>query len=403
MDTKRLSRRINWKYYAILFTSFASSFSIFLYVTVILQSKGFTNTETGITVALGSALAIVLPPIAAYFYAKHPRMPLKLIAAFVRIITLIFSILLIFVDAPVPLVSFIFIMIAGTTNAVGSLTNAMAMQYECTPVRINYGIARAAGSMGCILMSVLTGVFVGGTDGIIALSAALVAVCIVLTIIFDRPEKVCAPGRKIVPAVSSGALKLLKDPACLMFFFVMMLSFANMASLDTYQVKILESVGGTEANYGILLMIMVTIETPVMLLFKPLSKRFSLTALMCVGFGAMMAKDIALIFANSVEAVFWMQGLNALMIGLFSSAQVYFGNSLVDPAKTVQAQALFTGTAISMGRIIGSLSGGAIADTLGLHAMLIVSAGFALFSIVFAIASKRLFDRSLQMQLRSAA
>lgn len=394
MDLKRLSRRVNWKYIAIQFSSFASSFSIFLYVTVILQSKGFTNTEIGLTAALGSVLAIILPPLAAYVYAKHPRIPLKLITAAVRIITLVFSILLIFIDAPVALVSFIFVVIAGTTNAVISLTNALAMQYEGTPVRINFGIARAAGSIGCIFMSVLTGLSMGGADEIILLSAALLAVSIVLTLIFDLPEKTGASGHTVLPAASAGALRLLRNPACLMFFLVMALSFANVSALDTYQINILKSAGGTDADYGLMLILMVTLETPVALLFKPLAKRFSLTALMSVGFAAMMLKDIALIFAHSANAVFWMQGFNVLMIGLFSPAQVYFGNSLAGPAETVQAQALFTGTAISAGRILGNLLGGVIADNLGLHALLIVAALYSALAIVFSVASKRSLDKS---------
>lgn len=403
MDQKRFSRKLNIKYFAIQFSSFASSFSIFLYVTVILQSKGFTNTEVGLTVALGSALAIILPPLAAYVYSKRPSLPLKYIAAAMRIITLVFSILLIFIDAPVALVSIIFIVIAGTTNAVISLTNALAMQYEDTPVRVNFGIARAAGSIGCIFMSFLTGILARGTDGIILLSAALLAVCIVLTFIFDTPEKAGASAHAILPAASAGAIKLLRSPACLMFFLVMMLSFANVGTLDTYQVNILKGVGGTDLDYSKMLILMVTFETPVALLFRPLSKRFSMTALMTIGFAVMMLKDIALVFAHNAEAVFWMQGFNVLMIGLFSPAQVYFGNSLAGPAETVQAQALFTGTAISAGRIIGNLLGGVIADSLGMDALMIVCALYSALAIVFAITSKRSLDKAIRSGLMPAA
>lgn len=398
----KYKRSVNWKYYAIQFSSFGSSFAIFLYVTVILQSKGFTSTEIGLTVALGSCLSIILPPLAAAFYART-RIPLKGITSAVRVMTLIASVLLIFVDAPVPLVSFIFIVISGTTNAAGSLTNALAMQFEDTSASINFGAARAAGSVGCVVMSVLTGMIAGSTDAIIAVSTALLAVTIILTLVFDRPEKTGTPGSVVIPAASSGSLKLLRDPACLAFFLVMMLSFANMGVLDTYQVSILKSVGGTDADYGLLLILMVSIETPLMLLFKPLSRRFSYTQLMVAGFAMMMLKDVALIFADSVSAMFWLQGFNVAMIGIFSPAQVYFGNSLARTGETVAAQALFTGTAISMGRILGNLLGGVVIDSLGLNATLIVAASYSLLAIVFALVSNRLLKRSLKMQLESAA
>jgi PPP family 3-phenylpropionic acid transporter len=413
MDAKKFARRINWSYYAIQFTSFASSFAIFLYVTVILQSKGFTSTEIGLTVALGSALSILLPTAIAYVYARIPGAPLKAVVAAVRVVTLVSSVLLIFVDSPVAVVSFIFIVISGTTVAVGSLTNALAMQFESTSVKINFGAARAAGSAGCILMSILTGMISGDTDAIIALSALLLCFCIVLTLVFDTPRKAALlanPGKRLdktdipaaLPAASSGALRLLRDPKCALFFLVMMLSFANVGVFDTYQLNILKSVGGTDADYGVMLILMVTLETPVMLLFKPLSKRFSMTALMITGFSAMLLKDIALLFAGGTAAVFAMQGFNMLAIGLFSPAQVYFSNSLVGPDETVQAQALFSGTAIATGRILGNLLGGVIIDTLGLHALLIVAAVYAALSIVFAQAADRLHKKSLRAQLEAA-
>lgn len=401
MDAKQ-TRRLNWKYYAIQFSSFGSSFAIFLYVTVILQAKGFSNTAIGITVALGSCLSIILPPLAAAFYSRT-RMPLKTVVAAVRIATLISSVLLIFVEAPVALVSLIFIVISGTTNAAVSLTNALAMQFEDTHARINFGASRAAGSVGCVIMSVLTGMVAGSSDAIIAVSTALLAVTIILTLLFDRPETAGAAGAAVIPAPSSGSLKMLRYPACLTFFFVMMLSFANMGALDTYQVSVLRSVGGTDADYGFMLVLMVVLETPLMLLFKPLSKRFSYTQLMVAGFAMMMMKDIALIFADSVSTMFWIQGFNVAMIGIFSPAQVYFGNSLARTGETVSAQALFTGTAISVGRILGNLVGGVVIDSLGLHAMLIVTASYSALAIVFALVSNRLLQHSLKLQLMSAA
>lgn len=393
------NRRLNRNYYAIQFSSFGSSFAIFLYVTVILQAKGFSNTAIGITVALGSCLSIILPPLIAAFYSRHPKTPLKVIVAAVRMATLISSVLLIFVEAPVALVSFIFVVISGTTNASNSLTNALAMQFEGTQTCINYGASRAAGSVGSVVMSVLTGLIVGSTDAIIAVSTALLAVTIVFTLIFDSPEKAEASGALVIPAASSGSLKLLRDPACLMFFFVMMLSFANVGALDTYQVSILKSVGGTDADYSLMLVLMVSLETPLMLLFKPLAKRFSYAQLIVAGLAMMLMKDVALIFADGVSSMFWIQGFSLATIGIFAPAQVYFGNSLAHTGGTVAAQALFTGTAISMGRILGNLLGGVVIDSLGLNAMLIVAASYSLLAIVFVIASNRLHKRSLKLRL----
>lgn len=409
MELKRLKRRIDTFYAAIQFSSFASSFVIFLYITVILQEKNFSNTEIGLTLALGSGLSIVLPPLIAAFYARHPHLPLRRVVAFVRLITLVFSVLLIVVHSPVALVSLIVVVISGTTISATSLVNALGMQFETFGVPVNYGVARAFGSLGCAMMAYASGLLathLGGTPAVIGASVLLVAVTGSCTLLFPVPERTVETAKHgTSPLPVSGALgfRLLKSPANLIFFVVMVLIWANMGVLDTYQVNILHSVGGNDMDFALMLAVMCISEVPLTLFFRPLARRFSYIWLMTLGFAVLLLKDILLIFAASVPAVIIAQVCNMSTVAMFASAAVYYCNGIVSCEETVQAQALFTGTAMAAGRIVGNLLGGVILDNAGITALLLVCAGYALLSITLLQVSHRLRKKSAGPALAEAA
>ena len=408
MELKRLKRRIDFYYTAMQFTSFASSFVIFLYITVILQEKHFTNTEIGLTLALGSGLSIVLPPLIAAFYARHVHLPLRRVAAYVRLVTFVFTALLIVVNSPIALVSLIVIVISGTTISVNPLVNAMAMQFENTGVPVNYGVARAFGSLGCAVMAYASGLLsthLGGSAAVIAASLVLLAAAMLFTLLFPIPERNGQAKEGHAPLPISGAIgfKLLKSPASLLFFLVMMLIWANMGVFDTYQVNILRNAGGNDVDFGLMLTVMTLCEVPLTLFFRPLTKRFSYVQLMTAGFVFMLLKDAALIFAATVPAVIAAQGFNLATIGLFVPASIYYINDITASAQTVQAQALFGGTAMAMGRIVGNLLGGAILDRTGITSMLLVCLGYALLSIVLLQFSSRLHRKAMTAALPATA
>ncbi len=409
MELKRLKRRIDTFYAAIQFSSFASSFVIFLYITVILQEKNFSNTEIGLTLALGSGLSIVLPLLIAAFYARHPHLPLRRVVAFVRFVTLVFSVLLIVVHSPVALVSLIVVVISGTTISATSLVNALGMQFETFGVPVNYGVARAFGSLGCAMMAYASGLLathLGGTAAVIGASVLLVAVTGICTLLFPVPERtVEAAKHGTSPLPVSGVLgfRLLKSPANLIFFVVMVLIWANMGVLDTYQVNILHSVGGNDMDFALMLAVMCISEVPLALFFRPLAKRFSYVWLMTLGFAMLLLKNIILIFAASVPAVIIAQVCNISTVAMFASAAAYYCNGIVSCEETVQVQALFTGTAMAAGRIVGNLLGGVILDNAGITALLLVCVGYALLSITLLQVSHRLRKKSAEPALAEAA
>lgn len=329
------------------------------------------------------AIAIFLPALIS-FLTGRTRMPLKYVVALISLVTLSGASLLLFVRAPVGVVMMIFILISASGASTGPFINALAMQFENIGIHINYGIARGLGSAGYALIGFVTGHFVQmlGTDFIIPFYLCLSAIAVFCVFIFKRPVRPAESVPKTEPAVQltqkASVWSVFKTPSAVCLFCAIICVSLNQGVLDTFQINILKGLGGTDADYGSLILVMAFSELPTMFLFKNLAKRFGYSRLLGAGFLFFAVKDIALLLAPNVAIVIGVQALNALSLGLYIPASVYLINSLAGGRNAVHAQAIFGGVASGLGRIVGNFAGGAIIDAYSTHAMMV----FALVSIL---------------------
>ena len=83
-------------------------------------------------------------------------------------------------------------------------------------------------------------------------------------------------------------------------------------------------------------------------------------------------KALATLLAPSVPLLYAVQIFQPLGWGLMTVASVYFVNTVMEDHDQIKGQAYMTMT-LSNGNIIGSLSGGAIIDQVGIRGMLLVA------------------------------
>jgi PPP family 3-phenylpropionic acid transporter len=408
--SKNIGRKVNAGYCAIQ-SAFVSSISVwFGFITVILQSKGFNNAQVGITMALGASFSIILPPLIAMFYDRHRKIPLKVIVVAIVLVAMLCAAAAIFIQVPVALVMLIFALVNTATLTTMPLINAIAMQFENIGVPVNYGIARGLGSVGYAVFGYITGLLVEklGVDVLSPFYILLLIVTAVFVLILKKPQRSGTEQvteKTLMPTLktSSEWKGFYKNPACVFFFFAMACMTLNHGTLDTFQVSIIKSVGGTNSDYGMLMFVMASSEIPTMFMFKYLTKRFSYAQLMSVACLAFAAKDVILLIAPSVGVVIAAQGINMLTLGLYLPASVYYANMVAPKGAEVQAQALFGGMAMGLGRIIGNLIGGVIIDFAGLDAMLVFSGVFVLIGFVLMQASNMKYKEPAKTKRRGSA
>ena len=74
-------RRLDYHYMAMQIGFWAMFAAICAYQAALLTSRGFTNAETGLLIAVRCLAGIVCQPALGSFADRHPRIPLRLIVS----------------------------------------------------------------------------------------------------------------------------------------------------------------------------------------------------------------------------------------------------------------------------------------------------------------------------------
>lgn len=359
------------------------------YAVILLQWKAFSATEIGIATALSSVAGIFLQPLVAAFSNRHPGLSLKTIMAGLEAIGLAAAVVLYFVSTPLVLVMALFIVSFVITASLNTFIGAFAMEFENRGMPVNFGIARGIGSICYALIGFGMGQLVEwlGPQSILPAYVVVMLATIVFTTRHITPEKaIPAPKQNQEEAPQARRVKtgeLLRGrPELLLFFLALFCISYNHTALDSYQVNVIQELGGSTANYGTMMMIMGLCEIPSLFLCNRLMRRFGCGNMITLAMAVFLAKDIMLLAAGNVTLVYVAQICNLSTVGMYMPAMVYLINELVGAESNVSAQAFFVGIGTGLGRVLGNLAGGALIDAGGTHAMLIANIGVIAIGIV---------------------
>lgn len=377
---KRMQKKVNTQFCFMQGGYVGANAVLFGYAVVLLQSKNLTATEAGLALALCSIASIFIQPIVAAISNKFRGIPLNHLMGYTGIVVLIGSVGLYFLDSPITAVMLVFIITSAI--AMGSMTfiGAFAMQFENRGMEVNYGIARGVGSICYALLGFATGFLVDefGAGMIMPFYCVFVVGVIIIDFAHITPEKAMPVPQIYEEKKKEGpkkrALDLIKGkPYMVVFFLAILCINVNHMVLDSYQVSIIQELGGSTSNYGTVMLIMALCELPSLFLFKRLAKRFGCGKMLIAGMVAFALKDIALFLSPTVELVYICQVFNVCTVGVYMPAMVYFTNELVDAESNVSAQTLIAGVASGIGRVIGNMVGGTLIDVGGTQLMLLVT------------------------------
>ena len=131
------------------------------------------------------------------------------------------------------------------------------------------------------------------------------------------------------------------------------------------------------------------IEILPMLGFAFLLKKKSAGFWMCFSSIFFALKCLGTLLAPTIPAFYMVQMFQPFGWGLMTVASVYYVNSLMQDRDRIKGQAYMTMT-LSIGTIIGTLTGGVLIDLFGVNGMLVVSvaAGVAGMAVLMATIGK---------------
>jgi PPP family 3-phenylpropionic acid transporter len=366
---------------------------VYSFSSVFLLSRDFSNQQIGWVIAIGNILAVILQPLMGTILDRVKRISIKWVLILLALLDLGLLVGLMWLPLGLLWLAVFYVGVVSLLITMQPLVTSLTFEYINAGRNINFGITRAAGSVGFAILSTILGYWIiQTTPGIIpVLSAILVLAYILLLVTFPKVERQDHPVVDELSAVITSRGFLRRYDRFVPFLIGVACLFTFHTTINTFLAQIMTSVGGKTTDLGISLTIAAICELPAFLGFSWLAARFSSSTLLKFS-GIMYAlRSLIFLVASSVFLVNLGQVFQAFSFAVFIPASVYFINKTMKEEDKVKGQTYVTGLA-TLGGVIGSIVGGRLLDTASVHAMLI-------FAAVAAVAGGLLMVYSVRQKL----
>lgn len=361
--------------------------AVFTFIAVFLLSRGFSAGDVGALMALGNITGAILQPWIAAAADKSERYTLKQMMVCFTAVGTIPAAALALLTGSRYLAAGLLMVIMAVVSIQQPLVNAVNGYYVSRGKSMNFGLARAAGSLGFAVFSWIMGYFVvafGENVVPIAVCFLMITMVAVLSSFHmergkehdgEKSEKAGKfPGTSsesdTAPRALGSGWRLIKKYR--KFFLVLagiVLLFAFHNMVNTYLIQIMERFGGDSSDMGTSIAIAAVCEIPVMVMFSKIAEKIRPNRLIKIAGAGFLLKAAAIWMAGSVLMVHASQLLQALSFAILIPASVYYSDEVMEKQDRVKGQAFIT-AAITIGGMVGNLFGGKIIDESGVQAML---------------------------------
>lgn len=396
-----------WMTYAII-GSFASAF---------LLDRGYTNSEIGVILAVGSVVAVFIQPVLADIADRSKKISLISLTQIVTVVMMVLTAVSFVMQRATLALSVVFVMLVAWDTTLQPLFNSMAFKLEESGYKIRFGINRAMGSLSysisCFFLGTLTEKL---GAGILPVTGEVVLVMLLVTLVLVRRhfKRACAMRDAQLAAKGTEAVlaetehqqngtdgRIEEDINFSRFikrnklFVVVSLGVAGLffsnAVFNNFMLQIVENVGGDSEDMGRILSLMAVLEMPALFLFDAIHSKISCKTLLKIGAASFALKVLFSYIAGNVTMIYIAQFFQTSSFGIFLPAMVCFIDEIMDKGEAVKGQSLYT-IMTTVGTIFASLSGGRILDTGGATTLLLVSlviTGAGALIIIFTVGRVR--------------
>lgn len=342
------------------------------FASLYLLSIGYSNTAIGMLMAAASVAAAVLQPLLTS-YADRPASPaLRILMAILGLLLVFFGTLVLVFNHNM-IVSGIFYGCAmAVLQTLQPFINALGMEALNRKKKMNFGLGRSSGSIGYAAIASAMGIIAArfGAKSVPICYIFLFLLFMVAAYTFPLDKEKASDSLEKGENKTEGTVFFSKYKRFTIVLFGCVCLYVSHILTNNYTLQIVQSKGGGSREMGIGTSIAALIEIPTMVFFSFYLKKIKCKTMLYIAgifftlkaFGTYLVKDITGFYCVQILQMFgW---------GLMTVALVYYVNEEMDAEDVVKGQGFAT-TAYTIGSIIGALSGGRLADSLGIDAMML--------------------------------
>lgn len=386
MSTKRIT-----VYYSLNQASFWMIFCLSSsFAAVYLGALGYSNTELGSLLALGSVLGFFLGTGLSSFVDTSPRFNAADVLWPMLAFQTVFFLLLLFFPVRGAVTSICYPLLLAFTLAVNTLNLKLCADFEHYECPVNYGIARSMGSAAYMAVSMLLGVWVTKfgvrilpTVGLAVTALQCVANALLARSVVRLRKKMLSSHPAALPPGRSLSDFLRQSPRfCLLLAGTALLFFSHNTT-STFLINFVERAGGGTETLGYLAAFIAAVEIPTMLLFSRVFRRRSCALVLRFSFILFVIKAAAFAAAPSIPLLFAAAAIQIPSYALYVPGIVAYVTLIVPYEDAAKGQGLaFSMTTI--GGVLASLISGRLFDTLSVPATAWIAAAVCAVGAILA-------------------
>jgi PPP family 3-phenylpropionic acid transporter len=380
------------KYSLLNIAYFAAFCTLHAYAAVYLLSKGFTNTEVGILLAVSNIISAILQPVVAGIIDRPGFLTNRLFIMFAVLVIMAGSLLLIFMPGNKVNIFATFGIIYMIQFVYQPVMTALNFEYQRAGHNIFYGLARGLGSAGFAITSMFIGKIVeeNGVMVLLWVNVAAMAVSFLVMLTFtkikdsDRTADVKPHEKSASNKEKTGSGNFIKTyPAFCVFLIAIICFFFAHNMINDFMIQIIRNLGGNEAELGYANFLQAILELPVMALIGLILKKITSDKLLLISGVAFFVKILILVFAQNMPQMYFSQSIQLFAYAVFIPAGAYYVSTTMEERDQVKGQAFIT-SAITIGGVFSNLVSGVILDNLGIRPMLITGTGVCAVGVAIA-------------------
>ncbi len=365
------------------------------YAAVWLQGKGFSASETGVLMASANIIAAVLQPLIAAKADQPGRISLKGLLISISAVCLLALTLLCITGKGFWVICAVYCLAVVALQILQPLINSVSMYYLNRGEKMNFGLARGAGSASYAAVSYCAGILMERIgDRVIPLISLILCIPFLIVIFTFRIEREEENNGKTEQNLreTAGYREKQEKMRSLAFYvrhkeFMLVLAgvvffFIFHFMTNTYMYQMIQWAGGNKQDMGTAVSLAAVTELPVMFGFSWLVKKIRVENLLRLSGVCWVVRSVVFCLCTNVTGIYIAQAMQMVSYAVYIPSSVYYANQVMDESHKVQGQAMMT-VAFTIGSVFGNLLGGKLIDACGVFVMLAASAVCTVIGTVF--------------------
>lgn len=356
-----------------------------------LLNIGFENAEIGILIALSGLLAAFLQPTLAGVIDRSGKRKLKpVIFGGILAASLLSAVILLLPKALWLLSGICF---AGNLTVMQLLIPLVNSLSICGRESrwINFGFARAIGSLTYAGASYLLGMLISGLGLEVLAWMRILSFAAMAVSLAAFPIRYTQEEKKGKEHEKTGFFS--RYPGFSVMMAGCFLLYLCHSFLTYYNYQIVLTKGGNEETYGVVIALAAMLELPVMFGFAGMQKKASAAVWFRLSGLGYFLKALGCLLSANMTAYYVVQIFQMTAWALISVASVSFVKEVTAPEDSTRGQAYIT-LSYTVAMAAGSLSGGFLLQLMDVPTMLVCAVAFAAAgTMILSLGIRKVSDR----------